>query len=173
MRICGRWMQKGTTNRRGQSHTPQCTTSSEDRQIVCMALTNRSVTARTVAQHIESVTHHSVSVRTIPRRLQQNGLSTRRPLLDLPLTQNHRRLRNQWCAERRMWVAKWNEVVFTVESRICLQLHVGRIRVWRYRGEIMLNSCVMHLHTGPSPGIMVWGGIEYHSCTPLVRIAGT
>ncbi|GFW30955.1 transposable element Tcb1 transposase [Trichonephila clavipes] len=37
----------------------------------------------------------------------------------------------------------------------------------------MLNSCVMHRHTGPAPGIMIWGGIGYHSCAPLVRIAGT
>ncbi|GFU84758.1 transposable element Tcb1 transposase [Trichonephila clavipes] len=37
----------------------------------------------------------------------------------------------------------------------------------------MLNSCVMHHHTGPAPSIMVWGGIGYHSRTPLVRIAGT
>ncbi|GFX59161.1 transposable element Tcb1 transposase [Trichonephila clavipes] len=37
----------------------------------------------------------------------------------------------------------------------------------------MLNSCVMHHHTGPAPRIMVWGGIGYHSRTPLVRIAGT
>ncbi|GFT64680.1 uncharacterized protein TNCV_4399601 [Trichonephila clavipes] len=37
----------------------------------------------------------------------------------------------------------------------------------------MLNSCVMHHHTGPSPGIMVWGGIGYHSRTSLVRIART
>ncbi|GFT80956.1 transposable element Tcb1 transposase [Trichonephila clavipes] len=37
----------------------------------------------------------------------------------------------------------------------------------------MLNSCVIHHHTGPAPGIMVWGGIGYHSRTPLVRIAGT
>ncbi|GFY07484.1 neuroglian [Trichonephila clavipes] len=37
----------------------------------------------------------------------------------------------------------------------------------------MLNSCVMHRHTGPAPVIMVWGGIGYHSCTPLVRIAIT
>ncbi|GFU57232.1 uncharacterized protein TNCV_3634221 [Trichonephila clavipes] len=27
MRICDRWMQEGTTDRRGQSHPPQCTTS--------------------------------------------------------------------------------------------------------------------------------------------------
>ncbi|GFY21920.1 transposable element Tcb1 transposase [Trichonephila clavipes] len=164
------WKQKGTTDRRGRSHPPQCTTSREDRQIVRVAVTDRSVTSRTIAQHIESVTHHSVPVRTI--RLQQSGLSARRPLLGLTLTQNHRRLRHQWCDERRMWVAEWNEVVFTDESRICLKHYDGRIQVWRHRGESMLNSCVMHRHNGPAPGIMVWGGIEYHSGTPLVRIAG-
>ncbi|GFT45142.1 transposable element Tcb1 transposase [Trichonephila clavipes] len=37
----------------------------------------------------------------------------------------------------------------------------------------MLNSCVMHRHTGPAPSIMVWGGIGYHSRTSLVHIANT
>ncbi|GFY25196.1 transposable element Tcb1 transposase [Trichonephila clavipes] len=37
-------------------------------------------------------------------------------------------------------------------------------------GERILN---MHRHTGPAPGIMVRGGIGYHSHSPLVRIAGT
>ncbi|GFX20706.1 transposable element Tcb1 transposase [Trichonephila clavipes] len=173
MQICDRWMQDGTTDRRGRSHPPQCLTSRDDRQIVRMAVTDRSVTSRTVAQHIESVTNHSLSANTIRRRLQQSGLSARRPLLGLPLTQNHKRLRRQWSDERRMWAAEWNEVVFTDEPRICQQHHDGQIRVWRHRGERMLNSCVMHRHTGPAPGIMVWGGIGYHSHTPLVHIAGT
>ncbi|GFX52472.1 transposable element Tcb1 transposase [Trichonephila clavipes] len=103
-----------------------------------MAVTDRSVTSRTVAQHIESVTHHSVSALTIRRRLQQSGLSTRRPLLGLPFTQNHRRLRRQ-----------------------CLETP------WREDAE------QLHRHTGPASGIMVWGGIGYHSRTPLIRIAGT
>ncbi|GFW78696.1 transposable element Tcb1 transposase [Trichonephila clavipes] len=154
MLICDRWMQEGTTDRRGRSQPHQCTPSREDRKIVRMSMTDRSVTSRTVEQHIESVTHHSVSARTIRRRLQQSGLSARRPLLGLPLTHNHGRLRRQWCDEGRMWVAEWNEVVFTDESRICLQHHDGRIRVWRHRGERMLNSCVMHRHTGPAPGII-------------------
>ncbi|GFT66883.1 transposable element Tcb1 transposase [Trichonephila clavipes] len=115
-----------------------------------MAVTDRSVTSRTIAQHIKSVTYHSVFARTIRRHLQQIGLSARRPLLGLPLTQN----RHQWCDEKRMWVAEWNEVVFTDESRICLQHHDGRIRVWRHRGERMLNRSVMHHHTSPAPGIM-------------------
>ncbi|GFV41973.1 transposable element Tcb1 transposase [Trichonephila clavipes] len=72
-----------------------------------------------------------------------------------------------------MWAAEGNEVVFTYESRICLQHNVGWIRVWRHRGERMLNRCVMHRHIGPAPGIMVCGGIGYHSRTPLVRIVRT
>ncbi|GFY15792.1 transposable element Tcb1 transposase [Trichonephila clavipes] len=71
-----------------------------------MAVTDHSVTSRTIAQRIESVTHHSVSARTIRRHLQQSGLSARRPLLGLTLTQNHRRPRHQWCDERRMWGAE-------------------------------------------------------------------
>ncbi|UYV78474.1 hypothetical protein LAZ67_16001621 [Cordylochernes scorpioides] len=173
MRICDSWMQESTTDRRVRSHPPWCTLSRADRQIVRMAVTDRLVTSRTVAQHIQSVTHHPVSARTIRRRLQQSRLSARRPLLRLTLTQNHRRLRRQWCDERRMWTAEWNEIVFIDELRFCLQHHDGRIRVWIHRGERMLNSCVMHRLTGPAPGIMVWGGIGYHSRTPLVRIAGT
>ncbi|GFS81446.1 transposable element Tcb1 transposase [Trichonephila clavipes] len=45
MRIWHRWMQEGTTDRRGRSHEPQCTTSHEDREIVRMAVTDRSVTS--------------------------------------------------------------------------------------------------------------------------------
>ncbi|GFU15778.1 transposable element Tcb1 transposase [Trichonephila clavipes] len=156
-----------------RSHPSQCTTSREDRQIVRISVTDRSVTSRTIAQHFESITHHSVSARTIRPRLQRSGLSARRPLLGLPLMQNHRRLHRQWCNERRMWAAEWNEIVLTGESRICLQHHDVRIEVWRHRGKRMLNSFAIPLHTGPAPDIMVWGGIGYHSRTPLVRIDGT
>ncbi|GFX90969.1 transposable element Tcb1 transposase [Trichonephila clavipes] len=131
-----------------------------------------STTDRRARSHPPQCTT-SLSVRAIRRRLQQSGLSARCPLLGLPLTQNDRRLHHQWWDERRMSAAEWNEVVFTDESRICLQHPEGRIRVRIHCGERMLNSCVMHRFTGPATGIMVWGGIGYHSHTPLVRIAGT
>ncbi|GFT11207.1 uncharacterized protein TNCV_1143511 [Trichonephila clavipes] len=50
MRICDRWLQEGTTDQCGCLHPPQCTTSREDRKIVRIAVTDRSVTSRTVAQ---------------------------------------------------------------------------------------------------------------------------
>ncbi|GFW77733.1 transposable element Tcb1 transposase [Trichonephila clavipes] len=89
MRICDRWIQEGTTDRHGPLHPPQGTTSRKDRQIKRMAVTDHSVTSRNVAQNFASVRYHSVFARTIRRRLQQSGLSTRRLLLGLPLTQNH------------------------------------------------------------------------------------
>ncbi|GFV36436.1 transposable element Tcb1 transposase [Trichonephila clavipes] len=100
--ICDCWMQEGTTDQRGRSHLPQCTTSREDKQIVRMAVMNLSVTSRTLAQHIETVTHHSMYERTFQRRLQPSDLSARRTLLGQPLTENQICLWHQWCDERRI-----------------------------------------------------------------------
>ncbi|GFY00184.1 uncharacterized protein TNCV_2835411 [Trichonephila clavipes] len=119
-------MQEGTTDRRGRSYRPQRAASREDRQIVRMAVLHHSVTSRAVAQHIESIKHQSVSARTIRRRLQQSGLSARRPLLDLPLTQSHRPLRRQWCDERRMWAAKGMKLsLLTSHASVCNTMMFG------------------------------------------------
>ncbi|GFV56286.1 HTH_38 domain-containing protein [Trichonephila clavipes] len=86
----------------------------------------QSVPSRTIAQHIESVTHHSVSARTIRRRLQQSGLSARRLLLGLPLTQNHRRLRRQ-CAMKEGcgWKNGMKLSLLTSHASVCNTTMVG------------------------------------------------
>ncbi|GFT60995.1 transposable element Tcb1 transposase [Trichonephila clavipes] len=134
-----------------------------------MAVMDRVSISRTTAQQIQSATHHSVTLRTIRRCLKLSRMSTRRPLLRLPLTGNHRGLPHQWCGERCTWTTEWNGIAFTDESRFCLQHHDGRILVWR-RGERLLNCCVMHRHTGPALGIMVWGGIGFHCRTPQIEL---
>ncbi|GFV91882.1 transposable element Tc1 transposase [Trichonephila clavipes] len=88
MRICHRWRQEETTERRGQSYTLRCITARDDRQIVRMAAMDHAATARITAQQIQSVTHHSVSSRTIRHRLQQSEMSARQPLVYLSLTGN-------------------------------------------------------------------------------------
>ncbi|GFY12426.1 uncharacterized protein TNCV_1798481 [Trichonephila clavipes] len=120
-------MQEGTKDRRGPSHPPQCTTSRLNGQIVRMAVgTDRSVTSGTEAQHIESVTHHSMSPRTIPRHLQQSGLSASSPLLGLPLTQNHKRLCRQWCDKRRIWQQNGMKLfLLTSHASVCNTTMVG------------------------------------------------
>ncbi|GFT73562.1 transposable element Tc1 transposase [Trichonephila clavipes] len=88
-------MQKETTDRQGRSHPYRCTTARDDRRIGLMAVMNRRSISRTIAQQIQSVAHDSAPSCTIRRRFQHNGMSTRRPLIRLPLTGNHKRLRRQ------------------------------------------------------------------------------
>ncbi|GFX29452.1 transposable element Tc1 transposase [Trichonephila clavipes] len=66
-------------------------------------------------------------------------MPARHSLLCLPLTGNYKRLRRQWCDERRIWTTEWNDIVFTDESHFCLQHHDERIRFWRHHGERQLK----------------------------------
>ncbi|UYV76036.1 hypothetical protein LAZ67_13002273 [Cordylochernes scorpioides] len=79
--------------------------------------------------------HHSISTRTISRRLVANGLHSCRPLRRLSLTPPNRRQRLEWCRARSMWMTEWHRVVFSDESRFCLSSDSRRVRVWRRRGE--------------------------------------
>ncbi|MBJ4999813.1 IS630 family transposase [Salmonella enterica subsp. enterica serovar Hadar] len=172
-RIWNRWVHDSHTERRAGSQRPPITNSREDRHVIRMALRDRTATSRTLSHEMGSFARQQVSARTVRRRLQQHGVSARRPWLRLPLTLQHRQERLQWCDQRRTWTQEWRHVVFSDESRFCIQHHDGRIRVWRHRGERTLPTCIRHRHTGPSPGVMVWGAIGYTSRSPLVRIAGT
>ncbi|GFT97433.1 transposable element Tcb1 transposase [Trichonephila clavipes] len=113
-------MQDETTKGRGRSHPSRCTTIHDGRRIVRMTVMDHAATSRTIAQQIQSVTHHSVSTRTVRHRLQQSGMAARRPLLCLPLTGNRRRLRYQWCDEQWTWIMEWNDIVFIDEFRFCM-----------------------------------------------------
>ncbi|GFS95823.1 transposable element Tcb1 transposase [Trichonephila clavipes] len=55
----------------------------------------------------------------------------------------------------------------------CLHHQDGCICVWRHRGERTLEACIHHRHSGSSPGVKLWGAIEYVSRSPLIRIEGT
>ncbi|GFX17769.1 hypothetical protein TNCV_475691 [Trichonephila clavipes] len=78
-------MQEETTDRRARSCHPRCITVCGDRWIMHMALMDRVVTSRTRSQQIQCIPHHWLTTPTIQRRLQQRGMSARRPLLHLPL----------------------------------------------------------------------------------------
>ncbi|GFV46749.1 transposable element Tc1 transposase [Trichonephila clavipes] len=94
-------MQEETTDQRGRSHPPHCTTAHDDTWIEREVEMDHTGTSRTIAQQIQSVTHHSVSGCTIRRHLQQSEMSKRCLLLRLPLTGNLKRLHHQWWDERR------------------------------------------------------------------------
>ncbi|GFX58489.1 hypothetical protein TNCV_416691 [Trichonephila clavipes] len=78
-------MQEETTDQRADC-TPSCNTARDDKRIVRITMMDRAAPLRTIAQQIQSVMHHSMSVRTIQRRFQQSGMAAKRSLLRLLLT---------------------------------------------------------------------------------------
>ncbi|GFW93285.1 hypothetical protein TNCV_2604031 [Trichonephila clavipes] len=74
MRIPRCWMQEEAMDRRGRLHPPRCTNGHDNRRIVCMTVMDRAALSRTVAQQIQSVTHHWVSSSTIQHRLHQASI---------------------------------------------------------------------------------------------------
>ncbi|GFU92066.1 hypothetical protein TNCV_1658981 [Trichonephila clavipes] len=77
-----------TTDLWRRLHPPRCTTAHDCRWIVLITVMDRTAKSQTIAQQIQSVKYHSMSARTIRRRLQQSGMSVKRRLLRLPLTAN-------------------------------------------------------------------------------------
>ncbi|UYV76777.1 hypothetical protein LAZ67_14001997 [Cordylochernes scorpioides] len=149
------------------------TSARVDRRILRQAVAAPQATCTAILQHVQDTLDHSISTRTISRRLVANGLYSCRPLRRLPLTPPNRRQRLEWCRARSTWMTEWHRVVFSDESRFCLSSDSRRVRVWRRRGERSNPAAIVERPTVRQRGIMVWGAIAYDSRSPLLRIHGT
>ncbi|UYV67829.1 K02A2.6-like [Cordylochernes scorpioides] len=128
------------------------TSARVERSILRQAVAAPQATCTAILQHVQDTLDHSISTRTISRRLVANGLHSCRPLRRLPLTPPNRRQQ---------------------ESRFCLSSDSRRVRVWRRRGERSNPAAIVERPTVRQRGIMVWGAIAYDSRSPLLRIQGT
>lgn len=164
-----RWSEQHCHTRRRGTGAHRRTDERTDRRVRRTALSSRTSTASQIRASVAP----EVTVRTIRNRLLEAGLRARVPLACVPLTPAHRRERLQWCRQRLHWRTEWQTVVFSDESRFCLGASDGRIRVRRRTGERLHPSCIRQRHTAPTPGLLVWGAISYHSRTQLVFVSGT
>ncbi|UYV68398.1 hypothetical protein LAZ67_5004201 [Cordylochernes scorpioides] len=126
-----------------------------DRRILRQAVAAPQATCTAILQHVQDTLDHSISTRTISRRLVANGLHSCRPLRRLPLTPPNRRQRLEWCRARSTWMTEWHRVVFSDESRFCLSSDSRRVRVWRRRGERSNPAAIVERPTVRQRGIMV------------------
>ena len=141
----------------------------EDRRIRRMAVAHRTASAT----EIRAAVGTRVTQRTVRNRLLEGQLRARCPVACIPLTPSHCRLRLQWCQTRAHWRTEWRSVVFSDESRFCLCASDSRVLVRRRPGERLQPNCLLPRHTGPTPGVMVWGAISYDSRSTLVVIPNT
>ncbi|GFU28736.1 transposable element Tcb2 transposase [Trichonephila clavipes] len=91
--------------------------------------------------------------RQISRREERHIL---RPILVLPLTPTHQRLRLEWRRAPGNWTAaEWNQIVFSDKSRFNLSSDGNHVRVWRPRGDRLNPSLALQRLTPPTAGVMV------------------
>ncbi|UYV66926.1 RFC2 [Cordylochernes scorpioides] len=172
-RLWRRWLEQGNVAIYRNVGATRVRSARVDRRILRQAVAAPQATCTAILQHVQDTLDHSISTRTISRRLVTNGLHSCHPLRKLPLTPPNRRQRLEWCRARSTWMTEWHRVVFSDESRFCLSSNSRRVRVWRRRGERSNSAAIVERPTVRQRGIMFWGAIAYDSRSPLLRIQGT
>ncbi|GFY25499.1 transposable element Tcb2 transposase [Trichonephila clavipes] len=81
-----------------------------------MGMDDRTASSRHLVARWPTATGALLSASSIRQRLLHRGLHVRVSLYRIPLTANHRRLRQHWAHEHRVWHADWHQVVFSDES---------------------------------------------------------
>ena len=161
----------GSTSDLPRSGRPRCTTPAHDQYIRVQHLRDRFRTAVFTARSIPNL--RRISASTVGRRLKSQGIKAHRPAVRCTLTENHKRARLNWCRQRQNWNHnQWRSVLFTDESRFCLQRTSGRAKVYRSAGERYTQGCILEKDSHRGGSVMVWGGITSRHKTGLVVVQG-
>ncbi len=168
-----RYQQTGSANDRPRPGAERVTTPAQDRYIVLSHLRDRLRTASRTAREIPGRHNPRISSDTVLHRLRAHNLRARRPVRGNLLTPIRRRNRHTWCQRhRRCTQRQWNGVLFSDESRFCVDGSDGRDRVWRRRGERYADCCIRQSDRWGGQSVMMWAGISFRHRTPLVVIGG-
>ncbi|GFW59564.1 transposable element Tcb1 transposase [Trichonephila clavipes] len=107
-----------------------------------------------------------------PQLSRGGGLYTRRPVVCVPLTRQHRTARLQWCREHHNWTEQdWACVLFSDESRFSLSSDCRRQLIWRESGTAYRPENIQEKDRYPTCSIMVWAGIMINGRTCLHVVA--
>ena len=170
-RIWQRFLDTGSVEERPKSGRPRKTSAVDDRYIVTMSRRQRFDTARTLNQQFLHATGITICEQTIRNRLHDNGIHARRPAVRPPLTRDHRTARRQFAAQYEdVPLGSLRKILFTDESRFCVDNSDGRKCVWRRKNERFVNCCVAEHDRWGGPSVMVWGGISFDGVTDLYVI---
>ncbi|UYV65499.1 K02A2.6-like, partial [Cordylochernes scorpioides] len=153
-RMWRRWLEQGNVAIYRNAGATRVTSARVDRRILRQAVAAPQATCTAILKHVQDTLDHSISTRTISRRLVANDLHSCRPLRRLPFTPPNRRQRLEWCRARSTWMTEWHRVVFSDDSRFCLSSDSRRVRVWRRRGERSNPAAIVERPTVRQRGIM-------------------
>ena len=143
----------------------------EDRFLVVQARRHRFDNATTLRRDFQNATGVRISTQTIRNRLHDAGLRSRRPAIRVTLTRYHLQMRLAWARDHVTWTQNdWAPVLFTDESRFCVDFTDRRARVWRMPNEHFAPVCVAEHDRFGGGSVMVWVGISAQGKTDLHEI---
>lgn len=176
-RIARRWwlqyQETGNVTRQRGSGRPRLGSDRDDRRLIAAVRTNRFTGVPRLMQMIHGQAR-PYSIRTALRRCHQQGYMCYRPAVRIPLSPHHRQLRLQWCQERSdVPMEYWHRILWTDESRFCLDFHDGRVRVRRLPTERLLDACIAEHDRYGGGSIMIWGGIWHGGRSVPILVNGT
>lgn len=167
-----RWQETGSIERKEGRGRHSLHTERMDRTICHSIRQSRFKSYR--LQRQQNLALQRLSLRSLQRRAMQLGFRAFRPIIRIPLTPLNRSNRLIWCNERLHWSNEnWQKVVFSDESRFCLDMQDGRVRVRRQITERFLDCCIVQHHQFGGGSIMVWAAMSSQQLSPLIMIDGT
>jgi hypothetical protein len=147
---------------------PRVTTDQQVSHIRLQHLRNRFKTAVSTARESPGRHNPRISSATVRHRLRENGLRARRPFRGPLLTPRHRQQRLAWARTHLQWTRqRWQEVLFSDESRFCISNADGRIRVWRRQNERLAACCINEVDRWGGTNVMIWAAVSFRYKSPL------
>lgn len=173
MKLIQKFNVTGSVSDRPRPGRERVTSRRTDRHIVLLHLRDRFRPATRTARETPGIHNPRISASTVRRRLKATALRAHYAYRGNVLTPQRRQNRVNWCTRYRRWTNRqWHGVLFTDESRFCLDMVDGRKKVWRRRGERYSDCCVRQALRWGGGNVMVWGGISWRHKTPLVVVDG-
>ena len=171
-RVWQSYLDTGSVSERGGRGRPRKTTDSDDRYIVNIAKRRRFESAKALNADFLDASGVRICEQTVRNRLHAANIRARKPAVRPPLTPEHRRLRLDFFpGHRNIPLARLRSLLFTDESKFCVDFNDGRRRVWRQKNERFRDCCVLEHDRYGGPSVLVWGGFSYDVSTDLYVIA--
>ncbi|GBM73003.1 Transposable element Tcb1 transposase [Araneus ventricosus] len=110
---------------------------------------------------------------TVSPTLQEGRLFARRPVVCVPLSPAHVRVRLHWAREHSSWTPEqWGHGLFTDKSRFNIQNDSRRAMLWREPGTRYRAPNIVERDHYRGGGLLVWAGIATNGRTDLYVFAG-
>ena len=145
-RIRKRYMETSGWRRLALRGCPKKTTAHDEQYLGRIVKRIRFRSLAKVTQEFVTYLGHSVSKRTVHRRLHRQAIYSRIAVQKPDISLENQLRHCRWCTRTLNWTVPhdWSCLLFSDESRFNLTYCVGRLRVWRTGGEDIYTQMSTH-----------------------------